>query len=90
MILDQFLYTSRKSQDGASQQITSQDSTLRSIVKSISWRVIGTLDTVLISYFLTGEIQTAVAIGGVELVTKMVLYVVHERVWNRIKFGKRI
>ncbi len=87
MILDQFFISSRKSSN------TSVDlpyeTTLRSVVKSVSWRFIGTIDTVLISYILTGEINTAIAIGGVELVTKMVLYVAHERVWNRIKFGKK-
>ncbi|AZQ43551.1 DUF2061 domain-containing protein [Nonlabens ponticola] len=88
MILDQFLYTSAKTQKTTT-ATTSQDSTVRSIVKSVSWRVIGTIDTVLISYFLTGEINTAFAIGGVELITKMVLYVAHERVWNCIKFGRR-
>ncbi len=61
---------------------------LRSIVKAISWRIIGTLDTIVISWFLTGEIDTALAIGSIELVTKMLLYFGHERVWNRINFGK--
>lgn len=61
---------------------------LRSVVKTISWRIIGTLDTVLISWILTGEIETAFAIGSVELVTKMLLYFGHERIWDRIKFGR--
>lgn len=87
MILDQFLYNSKVSQ--APSQLSSQDSTMRSIVKSVSWRLIGTMDTVLISYILTGEVRTAFAIGGVELITKMVLYIAHERIWNRIKFGRR-
>ncbi|PRP67359.1 DUF2061 domain-containing protein [Nonlabens agnitus] len=90
MILDQFLYTSRKQeqiQDVSAAM--SQDSTMRSVIKSITWRVVGTMDTILISWILTGEVRTAFAIGGVELITKMVLYVAHERVWNRIKFGRR-
>ena len=61
---------------------------LRSIVKTISWRVVGTLDTIGISWFLTGEVQTALAIGSVELVTKMILYFWHERIWNNINFGR--
>lgn len=61
---------------------------LRSILKTISWRIIGTIDTVLISWALTGQIETALAIGSVELVTKMILYFAHERVWNLIPFGK--
>ncbi|AJR03284.1 hypothetical protein AW14_06090 [Siansivirga zeaxanthinifaciens CC-SAMT-1] len=61
---------------------------LRSIVKSLSWRTIGTLDTVLISWIVTGELTLAFSIGSIELVTKMVLYFFHERIWNSIKWGK--
>lgn len=61
---------------------------LRSIAKAISWRIVGTLDTILISFFLTGQIETALAIGSIELITKMVLYYGHERIWTRIKLGK--
>ncbi|WP_299163095.1 DUF2061 domain-containing protein [uncultured Tenacibaculum sp.] len=62
---------------------------LRSIVKSVSWRVIGTIDTILISWLITGEISTAFSIGSIELGTKMVLYFFHERIWNKIKWGKK-
>jgi uncharacterized membrane protein len=61
----------------------------RSVVKAITWRTLGTLDTILISYLLTGEIKTAVSIGGIEIFTKMILYFFHERIWNTIKWGKR-
>ncbi len=61
----------------------------RSIVKALSWRTIGTLDTIIISYVLTGQIKTAISIGGIEIFTKMVLYFFHERIWNTIKWGKR-
>jgi len=61
----------------------------RSIVKAFTWRTLGTLDTIVISYFLTGEIKTAVSIGGIEIFTKMFLYFFHERIWNFIKWGKR-
>ena len=61
---------------------------IRSIVKSISWRVIGTLDTILISWLVTGALTIAFSIGAIELITKMVLYFFHERVWNAIKWGK--
>ena len=61
----------------------------RSVVKAITWRTLGTLDTIVISYFLTGEIKTAVSIGGIEVFTKMFLYFFHERIWNMIKWGKR-
>ncbi|SDS10781.1 Uncharacterized membrane protein [Gramella sp. MAR_2010_147] len=61
---------------------------VRSILKTISWRIVGTIDTIVISWFLTDEIDTALAIGSVELVTKMILYFGHERIWNLISFGK--
>ncbi|MFA5329938.1 MAG: DUF2061 domain-containing protein [Prolixibacteraceae bacterium] len=60
----------------------------RSIAKSVSWRTIGTIDTIIISYFVTGKPGLALSIGGIEVFTKMTLYYFHERTWNRIKFGK--
>lgn len=61
----------------------------RSIVKAITWRTLGTIDTIVIAYLLTGEIKTALSIGGIEVFTKMILYFFHERIWNMIKWGKR-
>ena len=61
---------------------------LRSVVKSLSWRTVGTLDTILISWIVTGELTLAYSIGSIELATKMVLYFFHERGWNKIKWGK--
>lgn len=60
----------------------------RSLFKTLSWRTIGTIDTILICYFLTGTLDVALSIGGIELVTKMLLYFFHERVWNQINWGK--
>ena len=64
------------------------DKPLRSIVKSLSWRTVGTIDTILISWIITEKLTLAVSIGSVELVTKVVLYFLHERAWNQIKWGK--
>lgn len=61
---------------------------VRSVVKSISWRVLGTMDTILISWLITGTLSVAFSIGGIELITKMILYFFHERIWNSIKWGK--
>lgn len=61
---------------------------IRSIVKSLSWRIVGTIDTIIISYLVTGTLTMAFSIGAVELVTKMLLYFFHERLWNSIKWGK--
>ena len=65
-----------------------QENIKRSIVKTISWRVVGTLATVTISYVITGTLALAFSIGGIELVSKMVLYFFHERAWNNLKWGK--
>jgi uncharacterized membrane protein len=60
----------------------------RSVVKTISWRTIGTLDTIIISYFITGNLVMAASIGSIEVVTKMMLYYFHERAWNKISLGR--
>ena len=60
----------------------------RSIVKSISWRTIGTIDTFVISLLVTGKLDFAITIGGIEVFTKMTLYYIHERTWNKINFGR--
>ena len=60
----------------------------RSVVKTISWRTVGTLDTIIISYFITGNLVMAASIGSIEVVTKMILYYFHERAWNKLSFGR--
>ena len=58
------------------------------IVKTITWRIVGTLDTFLLSWLITGNIRIGLTIGGVEIITKMILYYFHERLWyNLSKFG---
>ena len=59
-----------------------------SLVKAISWRVTGTCDTSLIAWLITGQVKAALGIGFVELFTKIFLYYVHERIWNRLDFGR--
>lgn len=85
MILDFFLkkYPSKKN-------ITSSDKISRSVLKSISWRIIGTLDTIVISLIVTGTLEFALKIGLIELLSKMILFILHERFWNKIKWGKSI
>jgi uncharacterized membrane protein len=60
----------------------------RSLAKAVSWRLTGTLDTIIISFLITGEIKMAVSIGFIELFTKICLYYLHERVWEKIRFGR--
>ena len=60
----------------------------RHILKTITWRIIGTLDTMIIAWIITGSWEWGLAIGGVEVFTKMILYFLHERVWYKFsKFG---
>ncbi len=60
----------------------------RSVVKAISWRTVGTIDTIVVSYFITGNLVMAASIGTIEVITKMALYYFHERAWNKLSFGK--
>ncbi|MDC3030106.1 DUF2061 domain-containing protein, partial [Flavobacteriales bacterium] len=53
----------------------------RHIVKTISWRLLGTVDTLLLSWFITGDFFTGFKISAIEVITKMVLYYMHERFW---------
>ncbi|QPF81573.1 DUF2061 domain-containing protein [Bradyrhizobium genosp. L] len=61
----------------------------RSILKAVSWRTLGTLDTFAISWFMTGKIALAGSIAGLEIATKIAWYYVHERVWALVPFGRR-
>jgi uncharacterized membrane protein len=61
---------------------------VRSLAKAISWRITGSLDTIMLSWFFTRDLKVATAIGLTEVVTKMVLYYLHERIWNRISLGR--
>lgn len=60
------------------------DKPIKSILKSVSWRIVGTIDTMIISYFITGRVTIAISIGSVEVITKTILYYFHERLWAHI------
>lgn len=64
-----------------------KESRKRHLAKTLTWRVVGTMDTMLISWLITGNPWVGVQIGVAELLTKMVLYYFHERVWYRASFG---
>ena len=64
----------------------SSDSHAKSIGKAISWRIIGTIDTILISWFITGTLSIALSIGSIEVFSKFFLYYGHERIWNITKW----
>ena len=61
----------------------------RSALKAITWRVIGTVDTFVISWAITKEPVTAGAIASFEVFTKTILYYFHERGWNKVKWGRK-
>ena len=61
----------------------------RSLVKTVTWRLIGSMDTFVVSYIVTGTFESALKIGGIGLCTKMIMYFVHELVWNKQKKKKK-
>ena len=61
----------------------------RSVLKAVSWRTLGTLDTFAISWFLTGKVEMAGLIAALEVITKIGWYYLHERVWASISWGRR-
>ena len=64
-----------------------KDSRKRHLFKTVTWRIIGTLDTILLSWLISGNPLTGLKIGAAEVVTKMILYYFHERAWYRVNFG---
>jgi len=64
------------------------DKHYRSLVKAVSWRITGSIDTMIITFFVTGKFKLAAMVGGVEVFTKIGLYYVHERVWQKLPFGR--
>ena len=61
----------------------------RSILKTISWRIVGTLDTAALGWFITGDPTVGLKVGGLELITKFILYYIHERLWIKNKYGTK-
>jgi uncharacterized membrane protein len=65
------------------------DSHARSLVKGISWRVVGTLDTMVLVFLFSGKFSLAAFVGSAEAFTKIILYWAHERAWHRIPWGRQ-
>lgn len=70
-------------------RIDKDPSVKRHLAKTLTWRLLGTIDTILLSWIITGSVATGMTIGGVEVVTKMILYFFHERLWYRVDFGTK-
>lgn len=65
------------------------ESRSRSLVKGLTWRVVATLTTILIAWWITGEVETALQIGFIEVFAKIAIYYIHERAWVHIRLGQR-
>lgn len=59
----------------------------RHIFKTITWRIVGTIDTILLGWLISGNPTIGLTVGGAELFTKMILYYLHERMWYNSDFG---
>ena len=68
---------------------TNKETHRRSIVKAVSWRFVATMATVSIVFILTRELKLAAAAGAADVIVKLILYYLHERVWAAIGFGKK-
>lgn len=60
----------------------------RSLAKGVSWRLVGSVDTTILSWFVTGRIIGAFKLSGMEIITKILLYYIHERIWVLIRWGR--
>ena len=61
----------------------------RSIIKTISWRALATITTMVLVYVFIGDLSIAVSVGAIEVILKMLIYFFHERLWDKIKFGRK-
>ena len=59
----------------------------RHIAKTITWRVVGTVETIVLGWIISGDPTIGLSVGAAELVTKMVLYYFHERAWYSSNYG---
>ena len=79
--------------ENSDEQIKSQVSKVahvtrgRSILKTVSWRFFASIDTFVITYIATGNVKIGAAIVSVEIITKMILYYLHERGWAHVRWG---
>lgn len=65
------------------------DTTRRSLIKTISWRITGSTATFVISYVISKNLSIAGTIAIIQLTANTILYYVHERVWNKIRWGQK-
>lgn len=63
------------------------DNVKRSVIKTLTWRILASLDTFIIAWIITGDVLAGASIAGIEIVTKIVFYYLHERAWSHVNFG---
>lgn len=68
--------------------VREHESNLRSIMKSVTFRILATITTIVLIYIFFGRLDVAAVIGVLEIVLKLALYYIHERVWDRVSWGK--
>jgi uncharacterized membrane protein len=61
----------------------------RSLLKTLSWRIVASTDTFLLTWLVTGSIKAGLTVSGLEIITKMILYYFHERAWLRFNYGTK-
>ena len=66
----------------------SVDTQKKTIIKTITWRILASLTTFIIAWILTGDLLIGVSIGSIEAIAKIFLYYFHERIWNTIDWAK--
>ena len=81
------IFSKKSVSQSFNQNITSEKH-IRSVIKALSWRFIGTIDTLIVSYLITGKVSLAASIASIDFVSKLILYFFHERIWNQVKWGK--
>lgn len=59
----------------------------RHLLKTISWRIVGTIDTMILAWLISGDPMIGLKVGFAEVITKMLLYYLHERAWYKVDFG---
>lgn len=66
----------------------SDSSHKRHIAKAVTWRILGTIDTMVLAWIISGDPMIGLKVGLAEVLTKMVLYYLHERIWFRVNLTK--
>lgn len=61
---------------------------VRSLAKAVSWRIVATITTMLLVFMFTGNLVVSGGVGLTEVISKIIIYYVHERVWNALSFGR--